>query len=350
MLLVGAWSFRPTSLLIERWSIYSLPFQGETVAEKNDFEEVGFIKYSGEAVPHGVIDAGSAGAALIGLDEAIRFFNVQQSPDLASAQYEIPVETRAGSWEAMVLAAVGGVVGTFALSYAKKAGEKMAENDFKDIGLKPVLQKSMSAIQNLAKLTKHTRRSKGWNIERIEPIGNIDMAVIVNREGESIHVPIEHMKWFQQLPPQLLARLTGVVRKNRTLTIGLVDTAHPTEDVSIDEFDKAIFEQPEPDEVEDDTLFPELTHGIEAQLIGRLIRGNEASNTVGLEYEGHVINCIPAIGSVRQYKPALFLRCKVEGRVTRHSKHRLVADKKPTLIVSRVIPLESDGQIGLFNG
>lgn len=320
------------------------------MAEKNDFEEVGFIKYSGEAVPHGVIDAGSAGAALIGLDEAIRFFNVQQSPDLASAQYEIPVETRAGSWEAMVLAAVGGVVGTFALSYAKKAGEKMAENDFKDIGLKPVLQKSMSAIQNLAKLTKHTRRSKGWNIERIEPIDNIDMAVIVNREGESIHVPIEHMKWFQQLPPQLLARLTGVVRKNRTLTIGLVDTTHPTEDVSIDEFDKAIFEQSEPDEVEDDTLFPELTHGIEAQLIGRLIRGNETSNTVGLEYEGHVINCIPAIGSVRQYKPALFLRCKVEGRVTRHSKHRLVADKKPTLIVSRVIPLESDGQIGLFNG
>jgi len=320
------------------------------VAEKNHFEEVGFIKYSGEAVAHGVIDAGSAGAALVGLDEAIRFFNVQQSPDLGSAQYEIPVETRAGSWEAVVLAAVGGVVGTFALSYAKKAGEKMAENDFKDVGLKPVLQKSMSAIRNLAKLTKHTRRSKGWDIERIEPIGNIDMAVIINREGESIHVPIEHMKWFQQLPPQLLARLTGVVRKNRTLTIGLIDTTHPTEDVSINEFDKAIFEQSEPDAIEDDTLFPELTHGIETQLIGRLIRGNEASNTVGLEYEGHVINCIPAIGSVRQYKPALFLRCKVEGLVTRHGKHRLVADKKPTLIVSRVTPLESDGQIGLFNG
>lgn len=66
------------------------------MAEDKDFEEVGFIKYSGAAVPHGVIDAGSAGAALLGLDEAIRFFNAQQSPDLASAQYEIPVETRAG--------------------------------------------------------------------------------------------------------------------------------------------------------------------------------------------------------------------------------------------------------------
>lgn len=320
------------------------------MTDKNGFEAIGFIKYSGEAVPDGVIDAAAAGAALIGLDEAIRFFNAQQSPDLASVQYEIPVETRAGSWEAVVLAAIGTVAGAFVLGYAKKAGEKMAENDFKEIGLKHVLQKSMSAVQNLAKLTKHTRKSRGWDIERIEPVGNIDMAVIVNREGEPIHVPIEHMKWFQQLPPQLLARLTGVVRSNRKLTIGLIDSTNPTEDVSIDESDRAIFEQSDPDVVDQDTLFPELIHGIDVQLIGRLIRGNEASNTVGLEYEGHVINCIPMMGSVRQFKPALFLRCKVEGRITRHSKHKFVADKKPTLIISRVIPLETDGQFGLFDG
>jgi hypothetical protein len=249
----------------------------------------------------------------------------------------------------VVLAAIGTAAGAFVFGYAKKAGEKMAENDFKDIGLKDVLQKSMSAVQNLAKLTKHTRKSKGWDIERIEPVGNIDMAVITNREGESIHVPIEHMKWFQQLPPRLLARITGVVRSNRKLTIGLIDTMNPTEDVTIDESDKAMFEQSEPDVVDQDTLFPELIHGIDVQLIGRLIRGNEASNTVGLEYEGHIINCVPIMGSVRQYKPALFLRCKVEGRITRHSKKKFVADKKPTLIINRVIPLETDGQFGLFD-
>lgn len=319
------------------------------MADSSEFEEVGFIKYFGEAVPRGVIDASSAGNALLGLDEALRFFNAQQTPDLASVHYEIPVETRPGSWEAVLLAAVGGVAGTFALSYAKKAGEKMAENDFKEIGLKTVLQKSMAAIKNLARLIKHTRKPKNWQIERVEPVGNIDMAVVFNSRGEPIFVPIEHMKWFQQLPPQLLVRLTGVVRKNRTLSIGVVAPTCPPEDVVIDEYDKTFFEQPEPEEIEDDTLFPELIHGIEAQLIGRLIRGNESSNTVGLEYEGHVINCVPAIGSVRQYKPALFLRCRVEGRITRHTKHRFVADKKPTLIVSSVIPLESDGQMGLFN-
>lgn len=314
----------------------------------SEFEEVGFIKYFGEAVPHGVIDASSAGNALLGLDEALRFFNAQQAPDLASLPYEIPVETRPGSWEAVLLAA-GGIAGTFALSYAKKAGEKMAENDFKDIGLKTVLQKSMAAIKNLARLVKHTRMPKNWQIERIEHVSNIDMAVVYNSLGEPIYIPIEQMKWFQQLPPQLLVRLTAVVRKNRTLSIGVVAPTCPPEEVVIDEYDKTYFEQPGGEEVEFDTLFPELFHGAEAQLIGKLIRGNESSNTVGLEYEGHVINCVPAIGSVRQYKHALFLRCRVEGLVNRHTKHRFVADKRPTLIVSSVIPLESDGQLGLFN-
>jgi hypothetical protein len=84
------------------------------------YDEIGFIKYSGENLADGIIDAGSAGSALVGLDEAIRFFNLQQSPDFASLQYDVPVQTRAGSWEA-VLVAGGAVAGVFALSYVKKA-------------------------------------------------------------------------------------------------------------------------------------------------------------------------------------------------------------------------------------
>lgn len=103
--------------------------------ETEQFEDLGFVKYSGESLVNGVIDAGSAGSALVGLDEAVRFFNSQQSPDFADLQYDIPVQTRAGSWEA-VLVAGAAVGGAFALGYAKKAGEKLAENDFKDIGLR----------------------------------------------------------------------------------------------------------------------------------------------------------------------------------------------------------------------
>jgi hypothetical protein len=315
--------------------------------EPQKYEEVGFVKYSGKGMQSGVIDAGSAGSALVGLDEALRFFNTQQSTDLAALSYDIPVQTRAGSWEAIVLGLAATTGGAFALGYAKKAGEKLAENDFKDVGLTHVLKKSMSALQWLAVLTKHTRKSRDWNIERIEPVGTVDMAVVLNAQGQELPVPLEYVHWFHKMPPRLLLKMTSVVRSDRALTIGAIDGAK-IEQITIVEEDKPLFDSLGVDDIEEALLFPELAHGTKAQLVGRLIRGSEASNSVGLEYEGHVINCIPESGSIRQYKPALFLRCKVEGQVTRHSKHRFVADRRPTLIVTRVIPLEADGQLGLF--
>lgn len=138
-------------------------------AEKEQYEELGFVKYSGKNLVNGVIDAGSAGSALMGLDEAVRYFNSQQSPDFTKLHYDVPVLTRTGSWEAVVVAAGAAVGGAFVLGYAKKAGEKLAENDFKDVGLKHALKKSMDALQTLAKLIKHTRRPRGWDRVRIEP-------------------------------------------------------------------------------------------------------------------------------------------------------------------------------------
>lgn len=316
--------------------------------ETEQLEDLGFVKYSGESLVNGVIDAGSAGSALVGLDEAVRFFNSQQSPDFADLQYDIPVQTRAGSWEA-VLVAGAAVGGAFALGYAKKAGEKLAENDFKEIGLKNALKKSMSALQTLAKLVKHTRRARGWDRARVEPSLGQETVLVANDRGEELPVPLEYFRWYQQVPPRLLARMTSVVRADRVLTIGIVKEAG-TDEVTIVEAEKPLFDQVQEDEFEEDILFPELTHGATARLEGRLIRGSEASNSVGLEYMGHVINCIPAHGSVRQYKAALFLRCKVEGRITRHAKNRFVAERRPTLIAERVVPLEADGQLGLFAG
>lgn len=317
--------------------------------ELEKYEELGFVKYSGKSLVDGVIDAGSAGSALVGLDEAVRFFNSQQSPDFSRFQYDVPVQTRAGSWEAVVVTAGVAIVGAFALGYAKKAGEKLAENDFKDIGLKDALKKSMAALQTLAKLIKHTRRPRGWDRVRIEPSLGANTVLVANDKGDEISVPIEYFRWYQQLPPRLLAKMTSVVRVDRVLTIGVVN-ATGVEEVTIVEEEKPFFDQTQEDEYEEDILFPELPHGANARLEGRLIRGSEASNSVGLEYMGHVINCVPANGNVRQYKAALFLRCKVEGRITRHAKNRFVADRRPTLIVDKVIPLEVDDQIGLFAG
>jgi hypothetical protein len=316
--------------------------------ETEQYEELGFVKYSGKSLIDGVIDAGSAGSALVGLDEAVRFFISQQSLDFSTFQYDVPVQTRTGSWEAVVVASAA-VGGAFALGYAKKAGEKLAENDFKDLGLKDVLKKSMSALQTLAKLIKHTRRSRNWDRVRIEPSLGTNTVLVANDNGDELSIPIEYFRWYQQLPPRLLVKMTSVIRADRVLTIGVVRAAG-VEEVTIVEEEKSLFNQSQEDEYEEPLLFPELHHGAEAKLEGRLIRGSEASNSVGLEHMGHVINCVPAHGNIRQYKAALFLRCKVEGKITRHAKNRFVADRRPTLIVEKVTPLEIDGQMGLFPG
>jgi hypothetical protein len=314
--------------------------------ETSQYEEVGFIKYSGDGLVDGVIDAGGAGSALVGLDEAVRFFNRQQSQDFGELQYDVPVQTRKGSWEAVVLAGAA-IGGAFALGYAKKAGEKMAENDFKEIGLKHALSKSMSALQMLAKLIVHTRRPRGWEQARIDPTISIDTVIVTNDSGKELEVPVEYYRWYQQMPPRLLVKMTSVIRRNRVLTIGATQGGE-NEVVTITEIDKPLFDNLEIDEIEEEVLFPELMHGGIASLEGRMIRGNEASNSVGLEYMGHVINCVPSQGSVRQYKSALFLRCRVHGQISRHSKNRFVADRRPTLIIDRVVVLETDAQEGLF--
>lgn len=311
-------------------------------------EEIGYIKYTGRDVENGLIDAGSAGSALLGLDEALRYFNTQQSPGFAALQYDIPVRTRTGSWEALVVAGAVAVGGAFALGYAKKAGEKLAENDFKDLSLKPALKKSMSALKTLAKVIKHTRRPRGWESARFAMDGKEPEVSVLNDKGAQLKVPAEYFRWYQDMPPGLLIRLTTVIRSERVLRIGMAgDTAD--DEVAILETEKPLFDEAQDEDLEGEVLFPELLHGKLVTLEGRLIRGNEASNSVGLDYEGHVVTCVPAKGNIRQYKAALFLRCRVTGRVNRHTKSRFVAERRPTLVVERVVPLEKDSQRGLFD-
>jgi hypothetical protein len=296
----------------------------------------------------GIIDAGSAGSALLGLDEALRFFNSQQSPQLTSLEYDIPVQTRPGSWEAIVLGGMAAVSGAFALGYAKKAGEKIAENDFKEISLTAALRKSMGALKTLAKIVKHTRQSKGWETARFSMDGKTPEVAILNGQNQELFVPIEYLRWYQSMPPRLLLRMTSVVRAHRVLHIGMSGDSE-SEEVVVGERDKTLFDEESEEDHDNEVLFPELMHGKKIVLEGRLVRGNETSNAIGLEYMGHILNCVPAAGNVRKYKSALFLRCRVSGVVNRHAKSRFVAERRPTLVIERVTALEKDKQQKLFD-
>jgi hypothetical protein len=55
---------------------------------------VGFIRYSGLDNEGGVIDAASAGAAPIGLDQVIRHFNEHQTKELVKETLNKPLDLR----------------------------------------------------------------------------------------------------------------------------------------------------------------------------------------------------------------------------------------------------------------
>ncbi len=59
-----------------------------------DEEYIGYLKYEGKLVEEGLLDARKAAQALLGFDEAIRFFVGQQSPLLRDLDFELPVRLR----------------------------------------------------------------------------------------------------------------------------------------------------------------------------------------------------------------------------------------------------------------
>jgi hypothetical protein len=310
-------------------------------------EAVGYIKYYGKAVEEGVIDANAAGNALIGLSEALKYFNAAQSPELAKAQYEIPVQTTKGSWQAWILASVGAGGGAFALSYLKKAGEKLAENDFKDIGLKDVFLKSVDALQNLVRLVKHTKQRGNWRKDNLHIDANNDLVGFPDSEGRYFYAPLEYIKWYSNLPPHLLHKLVSSVEVERSLEIAARSEGNRFEQVTVNSEEKILFMEEDLEEPSD-VILPELTHGQRVSLEGKLTRGNESANSLGFDYQGHILNCHPESGSIRKYKPALFLHCIMDATITRISKDRRVLEKRPSLIVHKVTPLETDSQTDLF--
>lgn len=314
----------------------------------DDLEEnsVGYMKFSGEAVPDGIIAANAAGHALLGFDECLRHFSKKQAPALAKVEYEIPVKTTEGSWIVWVLGVLGTGGAIYAGSYLKKAAEKMAENDFKDVGLKDVLRKSIDAMRYLIDLLKHTKGSTNWASTDLSWRVSDGLVGVTNEEGQIIYVPLEYFKWYLDLPKNMLKQVTDAVDVERVLTIGVNKGDH-YETTTVSASEKVYFGH-EDAANEEEFLFPELEHGDFVRLEGRLIRGNENSNSVGLEYNGHIINCVPEVGNIKRYKPALFLRCVVEGTVSRLFKQTTLAEKRPTLILSGVTPLETDDQTELF--
>lgn len=320
---------------------------------KNKENYIGFLKYKGESVNDGFMDARKSAQALIGLDEAIRFFAIQQSPELKNIDFEFPVEVRKGSWEIAIpnletlFAYSGGIVAT---AYMAGAANTMAKNDFDNIGLKDIFLKSLEAILWTIRTGKHLG---GLSIKKFTDVrfqdGN-ELIGICNSRGERLYIPRDFFKWYIDTDPKLLENISKPIENDITLSVGVYKEDGQLIEETITKENKDAFVQDKNEEKDEGALFPELQHDQTVTLEGVTTRGNEKSNTMGFDYKGHVLTCMPESGSIVQFKASLFLKCRIHGTITRLGDDGFVSSKKPKIIFTSIEPLEDDQQeLSLFD-
>lgn len=316
-----------------------------------DEQYLGYIEYEGTLVAQGLMDARRQANALLAFDSALRYFISKQMPEFGSLDFEIPVRVRKGTWEALLPETVAGWaqagLGIVITAYLAKAAQKMAEKDFADVGLSDVFRKAMASIKWFARISKHMGSTTVREFKNVSFSDDRSTIGIVNAHGAVLNVPKDVLDIYVTTSPTLLDGLATNVEAGRILNIATVSDKHIDKE-SIGPDDRHIFTSTADDEGED-LLFPELNHGDAVILEGELTRGNSTSNSMGFRYKDHILNVYPETGSIVQYKPLLFLECRLNGTVDRTDENGHVPSRRPKLRVSKLERLQVSGsQRGLF--
>lgn len=299
---------------------------------------IGFLEYSGEQTQDGLLDARKSAKALLGFDRALRFLLEQEQPILRDIDFEIPVRVQPGSWLALIPDTIGKWIITALGVYITTAASKMASKDFKNIGFNTLFRKALNYIQWHIKLGKHLGTIHYKDFTKVQWRNNNQEIGIKNEEGEILFVPKEIIEVFINCPDTLLTEIVSVVDKERELRVGIVDRNNITSAV-VTEKDRHIFFVPEK---EPDVLFPEFEHGKLVNLRGLVTRGNENTNSIGFEYQGHILTCFPRVGSIVRFKPALFLNCIIIGVISRADEFGGISNSRPKIIFDDLITIEKN--------
>ncbi|QFT11655.1 hypothetical protein [Vibrio sp. THAF190c] len=304
---------------------------------------LGYIKYDGELVESGLMDARRQAKALLAYDGAIRELISKQAPDLKHIDFEIPMRVQKGSWEALVPETVAGWaqagLGVVATAYFSKAASKMAENDFENFGFTSVFSKALDGIKWFVRISKHLGETGKKDLSNLKFKNDNKLIGIPNKKGEYIYVPKPALDLYLDSNSKLLEELARNVAEGRTLKIGTYNDGVKDE-VTIGKKDKAIFCKDDNEDDEEMLVLPELVHGTTVVIEGEVTRENKTSNSLGFKYLGHILTAYPDVGSVVKYKPLLFLRCKLVGIVSRTDEKGQMTAKRPKLIVSHLEALE----------
>ncbi|SAL39630.1 hypothetical protein AWB69_03967 [Caballeronia udeis] len=304
-------------------------------------EFLGFVKYEGKRLESGAFDARKSARALVGFDEALRYFILIQAPGLRDTEFEIPVRIEKGSWIATIPSDISTLfelgLGIAATAYVTNAAKKMAEKDFDGVGFKDIFKTSLEAIKWVARIGKHLGGLDQRRFENVKFTEDNELIGIPNDTGDYLYLPVKYLELYANCNPKILEKLVTNVDAETILSIGVVaDGAIDQE--TITERDKSIFAEDE-EELTDELLFPELVHGAPVVLTGEVTRENKTSQSMGFKYQGHILTAYPETRNIVPYKPMLFETCRLVGVVDRIDEKGRIGAKRPKLIFSSLEPI-----------
>ncbi|MEN9413109.1 MAG: hypothetical protein RLZZ342_196 [Candidatus Parcubacteria bacterium] len=274
---------------------------------------LGYLKYDGERVAEGFLDAKQSAEILLAFDESIRFFARREG---VHQEFELPVKINEGSWEIQIPITLYqwsiSAVGAGATVYAVTAAKKLAENDFKDVTTGDIVKSALSKIKQFIQIRKHIGTNEKAEIKKSSKIINGTIH-IVNSQGGMLALSKEDFDAYMDAPDNILNNLAKPIDDKMILRIATIDKGIPREE-TIGPNEKLLFFK---SDINEEMLLPELCDGATVSLEGEITKGNERTNFIGLEYKGFILNCRPVEGGVRPHKPFLFTRSIVHGVVHR---------------------------------
>ncbi len=294
------------------------------------------------------MDARLSAEALLGFDEAFRYFVQKEKPSWRNEDLNLPVRIEKGCWQILIPAGLA----VFAGYYLKATAGKAGSDGFFETGaakdLNKILKAALVSLKWVVKISKHVGALGDKDKVNNAKVPDMDHITVFNEAGEPLVIPTEYFKLYCTFPSKLLGKCASVIDQGRELEIGSFENNKIVDPVRVSPEERSIFYR-EKDE-ESDVLFPELEHGRPVELEGEITRATESENTLGFRYQGHILFCKPEQGEkiasfkqriISQQENHIFPKVKIVGVVDRKDKNDEFKAHKPCIVFSDIQRIET---------
>lgn len=325
---------------------------------------IGQVRLWGPGAEGANIGAQKASDALLGFQKLFQYVATQEDSRFSSRQFDLPVKIRQGSTVFQIAQDWGRIIlenpawCAFAAVYMGAFAKQAAEKGLLETGtVKDLNRLARTTFKGILALIRIGKFVGGIGIEFLKKVQvkatSADVILLVLPDGSQIEVNLWEYDLFEKCPKELLSVIAGTVDENIELEIASWDSDGTVHFEYIKRADRDFFVI---DDSEKDILFPEMIHGEYVELEGFITRINERTQTIGFEYKGHILTCIPNEGSVLPFKDRLisqrndhfFQRVTLKGYVERLDINDEYKATRPRISFVDIIPLEESDDQMLF--